>query len=96
MAQRGARNFVELRCHACHAVRGHVDALIAPPHGGPDLTHLASRAHLGAGSLRNDADGLRRWVSDAHAVKADVRMPSYAHLDAATIESLVAYLSGLH
>ena len=99
LRQRGLRYFIELRCVACHSVRGVGAGMrgagIDPDMGGPDLTHLASRQFLGAGTLPNDAAGLRAWISDVQRLKPGARMPSYAGLDADTMEALVAYLASL-
>ena len=46
-----------LRCDACHRVRRTTGAVLSGNVGGPDLTHLASRARLGAGVVANDAVG---------------------------------------
>jgi cytochrome c oxidase subunit 2 len=91
----GRQHFIEQRCSTCHTIRGVAVATLSGAHGGPDLTHLGSREHLGAGSLRNDADGLRRWITGVQHVKPGARMPSYAQLDAATLDALVAYLGSL-
>ncbi len=103
--QRGLQHFTELSCAACHVIRGVTGAAVlgraggvvgvASGHGGPDLTHLASRRYLAASDLRNDAAGLRAWLSDVQRHKAGARMPSYGHLDAATLDALVAYLGSL-
>jgi cytochrome c oxidase subunit 2 len=91
----GRAHFERLRCNACHRVRGHFEPLLAAPAGGPDLTHLASRATLGAGVLRNDAEGLRRWITALQAHKPGARMPAYPDLDPATLDALVAWLGSL-
>ena len=100
LQRRGLQHFIALRCHACHTVRGVAQALIGADDpdvdgGGPDLTHLASREYLGAGSLRNDDEGLRAWITGAQRIKPGARMPSYGHLDGATLDALVAYLGQL-
>lgn len=91
-AMRGAEVYRALRCAACHDVRGLV------PGGaiGPDLTHVASRLHLGAGALPMSAAGLAQWVVHNQRVKPGVRMPSYEQLDAASLQALVAFLEHLH
>lgn len=91
----GRMHFERLRCSACHRVRGHFEPQLASPAGGPDLTHLASRATLGAGVLRNDADGLRRWIAATQVHKPGARMPAYPELDPATLDALVAWLGSL-
>ncbi|HET7863631.1 MAG TPA: c-type cytochrome [Burkholderiaceae bacterium] len=91
LQQRGLQHFTALRCGACHTVRGVSTATLS----GPDLTHLASRQHLGAGTVRNDAAGLRAWLTGVQQLKPGARMPSFDHLDAATLDALVAYLASL-
>jgi cytochrome c oxidase subunit II len=88
---RGRRAFVELRCGACHTVRGVATAVLP----GPDLTHFASRLHIGAGTLVNEPAALRRWIADVQQHKPGARMPSFGALDEATLDALVAYLSSL-
>jgi cytochrome c oxidase subunit 2 len=89
--ERGRRAFAEHGCAACHTVRGTFDG------GGlgPDLTHVASRTTLGAGVLRNEPGAARRWLIGVQDLKPGARMPSYAHLDAATLDALAAYLEHL-
>lgn len=100
LQQRGRELFGELRCSHCHTVRGQFTSVLghdgpADESGGPDLTHVASRRWLAAGVLRNDADGLRRWLRLAPRLKPGTRMPSYEHLDEATLDALVDYLGHL-
>ena len=78
-------------CGGCHTIRG-TGAL---GRLGPDLTHLASRRTLAAGTLANDAATLREWIAHGHAVKPGNLMPSYRHLDGATLDALTAYLASL-
>lgn len=98
--QRGLQHFMAERCQHCHTVRGVAQSVMghAGPgdeSGGPDLTHLASRRWLGAGTLPNNAAGLRQWLRDAPRLKPGTRMPSYEHLDDATLDALVDYLGQL-
>lgn len=90
-AARGRDLFVQVGCGACHTVRG------TPANGtiGPDLTHLASRATLGAGTLAPGKEELIRWIAHTEAVKPDVRMPSFGALPAEHIEAIATYLAGL-
>ncbi len=93
VAQRGRALFNRRGCTACHAVQGRDDA----PREvlGPDLTHVADRLWLGAGTLRNESPqaALRRWITDLHQVKPGARMASYRHLPDDEIDALVRYLS---
>jgi cytochrome c oxidase subunit 2 len=88
---RGQRAFADHGCAACHTVRGVAEGA----HRGPDLTHLASRISLGAGVLPNEPGAAKRWLVGVQQLKPGARMPSYAHLDAATLDSLAAYLEQL-
>ncbi|MDQ7746759.1 cytochrome c oxidase subunit II [Hydrogenophaga pseudoflava] len=90
LAERGRRSFVEL-CAGCHTVRGVAEGAALAP----DLTHVASRLHLGAGTLPNGHEALARWIADVQALKPGARMPSYGHLDRATLDALAAYLAQL-
>jgi cytochrome c oxidase subunit II len=78
-------------CGGCHTIRG-TGAL---GRLGPDLTHLASRRTLAAGTLANDAATLRAWIADGHTLKPGNLMPAYRHLDGATLDALTAYLASL-
>ncbi len=88
---RGRDAFVALGCADCHTVRGQTAARIA----GPDLTHVASRAWLGAGTLPNTPLHLAEWIAGSQRIKPGNAMPSFSHLDAATLASLADYLSQL-
>lgn len=90
-AARGLEAFLAQGCGACHTVRG----TDARGRLGPDLTHLASRRTLAAGSLGNDAAARRAWLAASSALKPGNRMPSYAHLDPATLDAIAAYLTTL-
>jgi cytochrome c oxidase subunit 2 len=88
--RRGRELFLTGSCMMCHAVRG----TAANAHAGPDLTHLASRAHLAAGRLANTPQELRDWIADPQKAKPGVNMPAH-HLPPADLEALVAYLGTL-
>lgn len=91
VAERGARLFQDVGCGGCHAVRGTAAAGVI----GPDLTHLASRATLGAGTLPMTEDALERWIRDPQAVKPGARMPGFDALGDEAVAALAAYLAGL-
>jgi cytochrome c oxidase subunit 2 len=67
----GRDAFMSGRCAGCHTVRG------TEAHGtiAPDLTHLATRSTLGAGTLPNTPEHLRAWVQDPQASKPGNQMP---------------------
>jgi len=89
-AQRGRDVFLRSACVMCHAIEG----TIAAARKAPDLTHLASRTTLAAGTLPNGADELSRWIADPQALKPGVNMPA-ATLASADLAALVAYLGSL-
>lgn len=89
--ERGRRAFLEHGCAGCHAVRG----VTGETNLGPDLTHVGSRLHLGAGTLPTSRDTLAQWIADVHAFKPGARMPSFGHLDRPTLDALAAYLAHL-
>ena len=70
--RRGLEVFMASGCGQCHTVRG------TPADGrvGPDLTHLASRSFIAAGTLPNTRGNLAGWILDPHGVKPGVYMPS--------------------
>jgi len=68
---RGREVFVAARCNACHAVRGAGEGGTL----GPDLTHLASRSHIGAGALPFSRAALLGWIANPQAAKPGARMP---------------------
>lgn len=92
-AQRGQRLFTELRCNACHTVRGIAEAQAIQ--AAPDLTHVASRLYIGAGELPVQADSFGRWVADIQHIKPGARMPGFDHLDQEALAALSAFLDGL-
>ncbi|HEY0821327.1 MAG TPA: cytochrome c oxidase subunit II [Rhizobacter sp.] len=87
----GRQAFNEHGCAVCHAVDGASSATAL----GPNLAHVSSRSHLGAGVLRNDAGAYKRWLVGVQQLKPGAQMPSYARLDAATLDALSAYLESL-
>jgi len=91
LALRGREVFLAQRCDACHRVRGIADGAQL----GPDLTHVASRLQLGAGTLPNGAEPLGAWVAQVQQLKPGARMPSYDQLDPASLQALVAFLAQL-
>jgi cytochrome c oxidase subunit 2 len=87
----GRELFLANGCGACHRIRGES----APGRTGPDLTHLGGRLSVGAGILRNEADGLERWLAQHPLLKPDNRMPAFAFLTDAERQALARYLASL-
>lgn len=88
-ARRGQQVFADQGCAQCHTVRGHT----AGSDAGPDLTHVAGRLHLGAGTVRNDGRALADWIVRVQQLKPGARMPSAHHLPAGDLAALAAYLA---
>jgi len=89
--ERGRQAFLAHGCVACHTIRGVSDKARL----GPDLTHVGSRSHIGAGTLRNHHGTLAGWIADPHGSKPGVRMPAANNMDGATVRALAAYLESL-
>jgi len=88
--QAGRAVFTSVACISCHTVKG------TPANGvfGPDLTHLMSRATIGAGVAPNTPEALRAWVKDPAALKPGALMPAM-NLSGKQLDELVAYLTTL-
>ncbi len=89
-ARRGQDVFLARSCLLCHAVTG------TPAGGrvGPDLTHLAARRTLAAGTLANTPGHLGGWILNPQAVKPGTRMPA-TPLSPDELNALLAYLETL-
>jgi cytochrome c oxidase subunit 2 len=77
-------------CVMCHTIRG----TNGGSRVGPDLTHLASRVSIAAGTLPNNSGSLGGWISDPQAIKPGVRMPPNP-LPSQDLQALIAYLQTL-
>jgi cytochrome c oxidase subunit 2 len=90
LAARGQQLFLTTTCIQCHTVQG------TPANGrvGPNLTHVATRPFLAAGSLENTDDNLRAWITDPQAIKPGNRMPMNTYSDE-DLNALVAYIETL-
>jgi cytochrome c oxidase subunit II len=86
----GLQLFESKGCANCHAIRG----TPADSHVGPDLTHVASRQTLAAGTIPNDRTHLREFVRDPQALKPGAKMPQLP-LTPGQADALVRYLEGL-
>ena len=74
----------------CHAIAG----TPAGSRVGPDLTHLASRRTIAAGTLPNTRGNLAGWILDPQKIKPGTRMPPN-QLEPADLQALLAYLETL-
>jgi cytochrome c oxidase subunit 2 len=86
----GLQLFESKGCANCHAIRG----TSADSHVGPDLTHVASRRTLAAGTIPNDRVHLREFIRDSQALKPGAKMPELP-LTPSQTDALVRYLEGL-
>ena len=89
-AAAGLAVFQKSACATCHAIRGS-DAL---GRVGPDLTHLASRLTLAAGTLENTRGNLAGWIGNSQAIKPGNDMPVMT-IAPADLQALLAYLETL-
>jgi len=88
--EHGREVFLSHPCVMCHTIRG----TTANSRVGPDLTHLASRSTLAAGTLINNTGNLAGWIANAQSIKPGCRMPPNP-MAAKDLNDLVAYLETL-
>ena len=86
----GAAPFVAAGCSGCHRIAG----TPGDARYGPDLTHVASRRTIAAGTLENTPANLARWIQDPQDVKPGNKMPVLG-LGDDEVRQLVAYLERL-
>jgi cytochrome c oxidase subunit 2 len=86
----GEQVFLGSACVYCHTVRG----TNASGEVGPDLTHLASREYLAAGTVQNTKGALAGWILNPQSIKPGNKMPGTA-LDADELNALLDYLETL-
>jgi cytochrome c oxidase subunit 2 len=88
--QRGQEVFLSSSCPLCHTIQG------TPAAGkmAPDLTHLASRQTIAAGTLPNTPGHLAAWIIDPQHIKPGNKMPPN-HLNPDDLQALLAYLESL-
>jgi cytochrome c oxidase subunit II len=89
-AARGKRIFLSGSCMLCHAI----DGTPAGARTAPNLTHVASRRTLAAGTLENTPQNLAAWILDPQKVKPGAQMPAHP-LEGEDLGALVAYLETL-
>jgi cytochrome c oxidase subunit 2 len=82
--------FVGGACATCHAIAG----TTAASHLGPDLTHVASRPTIAAGTLRSTREEIERWIGDPQHIKPGANMPNIP-LNATQRAQIADYLSSL-
>jgi len=74
----------------CHAIQG----TTANARMAPNLTHVASRRTLAAGTIANTPQNLAAWIADPQKIKPGVNMPAH-HLPGDDLDALVTYLGTL-
>jgi cytochrome c oxidase subunit 2 len=90
LALAGYQYVTTRQCATCHTISG------TPAGGtvGPDLTHLASRRSIAAGTLPMSEGNLYGWVEDPQSVKPGSKMPTIG-LEPNELHAVVAYLETL-
>jgi cytochrome c oxidase subunit 2 len=88
--RKGQEVFLSSPCPLCHTVQG------TPASGkvGPDLTHVASRRSIAAGTLPNRRGYLAGWILDPQHIKPGAYMPP-TQLRQGELEPLLDYLESL-
>jgi cytochrome c oxidase subunit 2 len=89
-AQAGAQVFASNACSNCHQVRGTDSGGTS----GPDLTHLASRATIAAGTAPFRRGYLAAWISNPQGMKPGANMPAVP-LAPDQLNDVVDYLESL-
>jgi len=88
--KRGQQVFLSSSCVTCHTISGTTAGGMV----GPDLTHLASRETIAAGTRANGIGHLGGWVVDPQTIKPGVIMPQNA-LKPDDLQALLEYLDSL-
>jgi cytochrome c oxidase subunit 2 len=88
--QAGQAIFINRQCASCHAIAG----TPASGQAAPDLSHVASRAFIGAGALPMNRASLSAWIADPQAAKPGNNMPVIP-LSPAELNAVTAYLETL-
>jgi cytochrome c oxidase subunit 2 len=88
--QKGQQVFLTSPCIMCHTIRGtDASGIVAP-----DLTHLASRKTIAAGTLPLTRGHLAGWITNSQEIKPGNRMPPIP-LTPEDLQALLAYLESL-
>ncbi|HZJ00384.1 MAG TPA: cytochrome c oxidase subunit II [Gemmatimonadaceae bacterium] len=106
-AARGQQVYSSAACIGCHTITGNPMSMGV---AGPNLTHIGSRATIGAGTFPNTPAYLALWIKNARAMKPGILMPTLGKnqydpqlkqpvttggLDDQQIADIVAYLTSL-
>lgn len=90
LIRRGREVFMSASCVYCHTIAG----TEATGTFGPDLTHLASREYLAAGTIPNQRGHLAGWIVDPQSIKPGSLMPG-TDISGDDLQALIAYLESL-
>jgi cytochrome c oxidase subunit 2 len=90
LEKRGRDLVEELSCGMCHTIGG----TRAQGRRAPDLTHVATRSWLAAGTLPNTAESRAEWIADPQQFKPGVDMPPLA-VGPNDLAAISAYLGSL-
>jgi cytochrome c oxidase subunit 2 len=90
IAARGLQIVSTGSCAMCHTIRG-TQAAGRP---GPDLTHIASRQSIAAGTVPMSRGNLQGWIVQPQALKPGTMMPPTV-LSPADADAVSRYLAGL-
>ena len=88
--QRGQEVFLSSPCVLCHTIQG----TLAAGKVAPDLTHVAGRRTIAAGTLPNTPGHLAAWIVDPQHIKPGNNMPATL-LSPDDLQALLAYLQSL-
>ena len=88
--RRGHDVFMKGPCVMCHTIRG----TSAGSRVGPDLTHVASRQTIAAGTLANTRGHRAGWIADSQSIKPGNRMPPNL-VGGEDLQAVLAYLETL-
>ncbi|MDB5477595.1 MAG: cytochrome c oxidase subunit 2 [Alphaproteobacteria bacterium] len=88
----GKEVFTTGACAMCHVIRGTDSTGYSS--NAPDLTHLKSRATIGAGAAANTKGDLGGWILDPHGIKPGVHMPTISQ-EPQDFQALLSYLETL-
>lgn len=82
--------FMRNGCALCHAISG----TMARGEVAPNLSHLASRRTIAAGTLPNTRGNLGGWIADPQGIKPGSHMPAVP-VDGESLQHLLSYLQSL-
>lgn len=91
LASRGERLFTSGPCATCHSIRGTQARGVI----GPDLTHVASRTTIAAGTLPTTLGSIAGWITNPQALKPGAAMPTLNAYSGPDLRAIAAYIGSL-